>query len=216
MLEGRQASSCPVGGGVAEGTRWPGQEPAGCSGATVGFWKLRADPVSLVSSFPRAHGTSVPLQWAPRISLAFREEPLPRPLLCIWQGRTAPHTQGNPGRERGRANMCQTQQALQAAWGALAHGSWCSLPAVFPSMQCVILMISPLCKTKDLKLGKDDRAAQSKGQSQALNLPFSDSQGRARLRLPGRGLSPVLHQMGSPLGHWLSSAGRFPQQKRAV
>lgn len=95
-------------GGVAKGTRWPGQEPAGWGGAAVGFEKLRAEPGSLVSSFPLAHSTSEPRQQAPKVSLPFREEPLPRPLLCAWQGRTAPHTRGHSGRERGQVGMCQT------------------------------------------------------------------------------------------------------------
>lgn len=122
----------------------------------------------------------------------------------LWEGERA-------GWHVSNTRHCRLRGTLQLT------GSRLNLPAVFPSKQCAMLVISPLFKMKDLKLRKDDRAlAQSKGQSQALNLPFSDSQGRARLRLPGRGLSPVLCQMGSPLGHCLSSAGRFPQQKRAI
>lgn len=146
----------------------------------MGFEKPRADPVSLVSSFPRAHGNTVPLQRAPRISLAFREEPLPRPLLCMWQGRTAPHT-GKPWEGERACRHVSDSAGAAGCVGRLSSQIPVQSRAVFPSKQCVILMISPLCKTKDLKLRKDDRAAQSKGQSQALSLPFSDSQGRARL-----------------------------------
>ena len=103
--------------------------------------------------------------------------------------------------------MCQTLTRHRRLRGALQPtGSRFSLRAVLPNKQCVVLMISPLCKTKDLKPRKDD-SAQSKGRRQALNLPFSDSQGRARVQLPGRGLSPILCQMGSLLGRCLSSAG---------
>ena len=219
MLEGRQAGELLTCGGLGG---WVPKEHAGQGRnlrAEVGpQWAPRSRELTLSHWSPAFHGHAAILchssghpgsHWLLGKNLC--------PDLCCVFGRAAQlHTHGNPGRERGRADMCQTQQALQAAWGALAHRSRCSLRAVFPSKQRVILMISPLCKTKDLKFRKDDRAAQSKGQSQALNLPFSDSQGRARLRLPGRGLPPVLRQMGSPLGHWLSSAGRFPQQKRAV
>ena len=143
----------------------------------MGFEKPRAEPVSLVSSFPRAHGNTVPLQWAPRISPAFREEPLPRPLLCIWQGCTAPHTR-KPWEGARACRHVSDSAGAAGCVGRLSSQIQCSLRAVFPSKQCVISMISPLCKTKDLKLRQDGRAAQSKGQSQALNLPLSDSQGR--------------------------------------
>ena len=59
---------------------------------------------------------------------------------------------------------CRLRGALQLT------GSRLSLPAVFPSKQCAILVISPLFKMKDLKLRKDAGAlGQRKGQSQALN-----------------------------------------------
>ena len=215
----------------------------------MGFEKLRADPVSLVPSFPLRHGTVCRCSRHPG-SRCLLGKNLCLHLCCVlgravllhthgetgrergrvgmcqtltrhcrlrtWQGHTAPHTRGNSGRERGRVGMCQTLTRHRRLRGALQPtGSRFSLRAVLPSKQCVVLMISPWCKTKDLKPRKDD-SAQIKGQHQALNLPFSESQGRAPLRLPGRGLSPVLCQMGSPLGRCLSSAGRFPQQKRAV
>lgn len=181
----------------------------------MGFEKLRADPVSLVPSFPLGHGTVCRCSRHPG-SRCLLGKNLCLHLCCVLGRAVLLHTHGETGRERGRVGMCQTLTRHRRLRGALQPtGSRFSLRAVLPSKQCVVLMISPWCKTKDLKPRKDD-SAQIKGQHQALNLPFSDSQGRARLRLPGRGLSPVLCQMGSPLGRCLSSAGRFPQQKRAV